>query len=321
MSTRFVAVMAAVVCLGFSGSAFAQAQDSERAGSADGTPSSGDNGNAASSNGNGNSNGTASGPMNSDEAAGQVHASQAPGNTPQTDPLHATLLQFDGSEISLGWRTWFMTIPSFVVGLFANIMPGWSGTAGIATGPELIYRNHGTDIVISAMYVDYNGPTMAIRGTSQDPVDTQLVTSYLYGLYLTASVLWGIHIAKVFEIQIGGAIGVGTIMGDLYRTQAYPTAGPNGAGSTWRDCVQVGGPPSAAVPAGYCADASDHHFSNSSYREPGIFNGGDIPTLIPWVSLPQISLHFRPARNLDIRLDGGFALIGFYGGGAIHFIF
>jgi hypothetical protein len=43
--------------------------------------------------------------------------------------------------------------------------------------------------------------------------------------------------------------------------------------------------------------------------------------VVPWVSIPHLSLHFRPHRYLDVRLDGGFAVVGFYGGLATHFIF
>ena len=50
-------------------------------------------------------------------------------------------------------------------------------------------------------------------------------------------------------------------------------------------------------------------------------NSGSIPPVVPWLSLPHLALHFRPHRNFDVRVDGGFAVIGFYSGLAVHYVF
>jgi hypothetical protein len=49
--------------------------------------------------------------------------------------------------------------------------------------------------------------------------------------------------------------------------------------------------------------------------------GGYVPLIIPWLSLPHMAFHIRPHRHFDIRLEGGFSLIGFYGGATAHAVF
>jgi hypothetical protein len=180
--------------------------------------------------------------------------------------------------------------------------------------------------------VNYGADAAYFRSASDPPTSQEWVKSDLFGLYLTASMLWGIHLHRMFEIQIGAAIGVGYIGGNLWRSQAYPSDG-NGSGPNWSDCQVPGGPGGAHFD--YCDPTQSNHFSygqppgttvggtrtQASYSEPGIFSGGSVPTLIPWISLPQVSLHFRPHRYFDIRADGGFAIIGFYGGASVHVIF
>jgi hypothetical protein len=136
------------------------------------------------------------------------------------------------------------------------------------------------------------------------------VKSSLWALYANALFLWNVRPTDWFEFQYGAGVGLGYVGGTLYRNQVYrnpPPAGP------YQDCQSQGVPD-----ASYCDRANQHY---GSYTEPYLTSGGSIPPVIPWISLPHLALHFRPHRNFDIRLDGGFALIGFYGGAALHYVF
>jgi hypothetical protein len=246
--------------------------------------------------------------MTSDEAAAQAHGSTPA--QPGTEP--SLLLERRGVEMSVGARIWVMHIPSFIVGLFAHVEPGWPGSLGVAAGPEFVYRNNGLDIAIAVMYVGYGAPAGYFHGVNEGPNSTEQVTSSLFGVYLTSHFLWGIRFARQFEFQIGAGIGVGYIGGDLYRSQAYQSA-PN----VWADCQFPGTHPE-------CGSDNNHYSRGQTppaFTEPGIFSGGSVPTLIPWISLPQIGFHIRPHRNFDFKIEGGFALIGFYGGASLHYVF
>lgn len=287
MSNRPLALITAAACLSIAQSASAQAQ--------------------------------ASGPMTSEEAAAAPSSGTVITTTANSPP--SDLLYDHNVSYSVGWRFWVMAIPQPIVSLFVHIEPGWGGGTNIATGPEFVYRKDNLDIAIGAMYVGYGAAPGFFHGTNEGPDATEQITSNLFGLYLTSHFLWGIRLHRMFEIQVGVGIGIGYIGGELLRSQAYP-GGPGGA---YTDCVHAG-----ADGSGFCGSDNAHYSGNTNpsngggphgYAEPGIFSGGSVPTLIPWVSIPQIGLHFRPHRNFDVRADGGFAVIGFYGGLSAHYVF
>ena len=118
-----------------------------------------------------------------------------------------------------------------------------------------------------------------------------------------------------FEIQYGTGVGLSAVGGDLYRTQVTPSAGGG-----YQECSQAERGRTA-----YC-DASNDHYVNADgtrFSEPRLTASpsGSIPPVVPWLSIPHLALHFRPHRNFDVRVDGGFALIGFYSGVAMHYVF
>lgn len=243
----------------------------------------------------------------------------AQGLSPREQERRRLLLNYPGVEYSVGWRFWVMHVPFFITRLFVNIDPGWGGGTNIATGPEFVYRNRGMDIVLSAMYVGYNAGPGYFRGISENPNATERVQSSLFGIYVTSHFLWGIRIHPMFQIQIGGGIGVGFIGGDLYRTQVAPggtanSGNPNG----WQECTNA-----ASIDPTYCGNPDNGHYLHSDgtrYREPNWAGGGSVPLVIPWLSLPHVAFHIRPHRYFDIKVEGGYALIGFYGGLSAHFI-
>jgi hypothetical protein len=127
----------------------------------------------------------------------------------------------------------------------------------------------------------------------------------------------------MFEIQVGGAIGLGYIGGTLYRTEvtrdASATDPQNPGTNGWTECQGF----SPSDP--YCMNTPPHYTNNGPgmgrYVEPNWFGGGSVPAILPWISIPQIAFHFRPHRNIDIKLEAGFGLISIYGGLSAHWIF
>ncbi len=223
-------------------------------------------------------------------------------------------------EHSVGFRLWVFNLPAWEVGMFAHVQGPWSGPLTITAGPEYVYRRGSMDIVLGLQYTGLGTDPGYIRGSNDQAIALERVQSGLYAVYANALFLWRTRLTDWFEFQYGVGIGLGYVGGDLYRTQVYP----NGAGG-YNECMGPGNP---AVPgpggAGQWCDAANNHFLNangSRYAEPRLTSGGNIPDLVPWVSLPHLAAHFRPHRNIDIRLDFGFAIIGFYGGLATHFIF
>lgn len=260
----------------------------------------------------------AQGSMNSNDAMlSATGSTPGPESDPANDPVRG-LLQYRGAEYAVGARFWVVHVPRFIVGLFTRIEPGWNGGTNIAAGPEFVYRSNGMEVQLGVMYVGYGADAGFFRGLNEPPNATERIESNLWGLYVTSTFMWGWRLHRMFEIQLGAGLGAGYIGGNLYRSQAYQS------GSEWRDCVNE--PGGSTPPAGPECMNDNHHYTRqaadgSRYSEPNWFGGGYVPVIIPWVSLPQVAFHFRPHRNFDIKLEGGYGLISFYGGASVHVIF
>ncbi len=244
---------------------------------------------------------------------------------PSPAPADAPQLQFPrfgrSTEHSVGFRSWMFIVPSWMVGLFANVNPEWSGVLSAAVGPEYVFRRGGLDVVLSIQYTGLGADAGFFRGKSEGDIANERVQSSLWGLYVNALFLWHHRFNDWFELQYGAGVGLGYVGGDLFRTQVYA----NGGGYTECDArPPPGGTPGFITHGGYCDTANNHYVysDGSRYSEGRLTDtSGSIPPVIPWISLPHLALHFRPHRNIDVRVDGGFALIGFYTGLAAHYVF
>ncbi len=252
-------------------------------------------------------------------ALAQSNAGTAPpegGAAGATSATSAAPLRFGrDKEYSVGFRSWMFIIPGWIPGLFAYSEPGWSGVLTPAIGPEFVYRRGNLDVVVGIQYTGLQAADGFFHGSNEGEQATERVKSSLWGLYANALFLWNVRPTDWFEFQYGAGLGLGYIGGDLYRVQVFR----NGGSGPFLDCAGPGSP-GAVAPTGvrYCDSANNHY---GSYTEPSVFDGGSLPRVLPWISLPHLAMHFRPHRNVDIRVDGGFALIGFYTGIAAHYVF
>ena len=221
-------------------------------------------------------------------------------------------------EHSLGMRTWLWTTPVWMVGLFATVANNWSGPLSASPAIEYTYRSGSLDLVIGLQYTNLSTSdpnTGLIRGRNETDFALERIESQLWLVSVNALFLWSSRINDWFEIQYGTGVGVSAVGGDLYRTQVTPSAGGG-----YQECSLAERGRTA-----YC-DASNNHYVNADgtrFSEPRLTASpsGSIPPVVPWLSLPHLALHFRPHRNFDVRVDGGFAVIGFYGGLAMHYVF
>ena len=260
-------------------------------------------------------------------------AAANPDNLPASDP-NRLLMRDVGATYSLGWRFWYHGVPSFIVGLFAKIEGGWGGGGGVVTGPEFVYRNGAVDIILGLQYAGYYADYGHLHGLNEPLTATEQIKVDLWSIQVTSHFLYGIRANRFFEFQIGAGIGAGGMTGRLNRYQAYPTSQtPSG----WAACASPSG--SSMVPGAVAAGPSEPcntnvngHFADQvdsmgrgtgGYQENNwvTANGGYVPLILPWLSLPHIAFHIRPHRHFDIRLEGGFSLIGFYGGATAHAVF
>lgn len=226
-------------------------------------------------------------------------------------------------EHSLGARLWLWNTPVWMVKLFAHVANDWAGPLTVSPGLEYVYRRGALDIVVGLQYTNLATPEPnfgLVRGRSENDVALERIESQLWTFTANVLFLWGSRINDWFEIQYGMGVGVSAVGGNLYRTQVTPS----GTGG-YRECRAPGD-----GAAGYCDNSNNHYATfDANGQVTGRFaetlttdsNSGSVPPAVPWIALPHLALHFRPHRHFDVRVDGGFALIGFYGGLALHYVF
>jgi hypothetical protein len=128
-----------------------------------------------------------------------------------------------------------------------------------------------------------------------------------------------------FSFLIGGDVGIAGVLGNLYRSQAYPRAADENSPELFDDSevdpdnaaewLRCRGAAQPGVLDGdrrnYC-DASNNHYGG--YSEPSLANGGGMPFVVPYIALPHLAFRAKPLPDTQLRLDAGFSVTGFFFG-------
>ena len=235
-------------------------------------------------------------------------------------------------EHSVGARFWMWITPSWLPGAFAHVEGDWGGALTVSPGIEYVYRKGSLDLVIGAQYLGLGTGVGYLRGNNEGDIALERIQSSLWFANISGTFLWTVRINEWAEFQGGVGLMLGYTGGELNRTQVYR----EGVGGAIRECgtgslaggapqplPSPGGRPAVPYAGNYCGTDNNHYLYNDGtrYAERSIFDGGAIPRVLLLPSLPHLAFHFRPHRNFDIRVDGGFALAGFFGGLAMHYVF
>ena len=267
------------------------------------------------------------------EDAEKATGDKMPGEKAEAKPSEAPDPKWDPQEDPskrysfIGMRFRNIIVPKFMINIFAE---GGSTVNAFTFGPEFTTRKDHIEFNVALSYADYSMDALMLKGNDDDEEAIERVSSTMKLLYLTLDILYEIPIDKRgrFAVLVGGGIGLAPVFGNLYRNQAYPrdpdARNPDDPGQ-WADC-RGPGQPSEIGPTGqpWCDD-SNKHFVNeghahseqnpdTQYDEPSWFNGGSKPSIMPWISLPQVSLRYKPIKQMQTRLDLGFSITGFFFG-------
>lgn len=227
----------------------------------------------------------------------------------------------------IGMRFRNIIVPKFMINIFAE---GGSTVNAFTFGPEFTTRKDNIEFNVALSYADYSMDAVMLRGNDDGEEAIEKVSSTMKLLYLTLDILYEIPLDQKgrFALLVGGGVGLAPVFGNLYRNQAYPRPGdsadPDSPGN-WEDCR---GPGQASTLAGngqpYCDDSNDHFVKpnaahsdqnpDTQYDEPSWINGGSKPSIMPWISLPQVSFRYKPIKQMQTRLDLGFSITGFFFG-------
>lgn len=224
-------------------------------------------------------------------------------------------------------------VPGFLINLFVDQGP--SAVLSNTVGLSFDYRKDHFSIVPGLNFSNYDfDPVLFLQKgkAASDPGNWGLVHSSLKAIYLTVDLLWSVPIAKAGQVdfEFGFAAGIGGIFGNLYNTWVSndPSVGgpaiASQASGNFYQCTQVPGangiaPNDGALQQG--CNRNNHQNATVSktgpgdgYREPNWFDsgGGSVPTIFPWLSLPILGFRFKPIKELEMRLNGGFSITGFF---------
>lgn len=214
----------------------------------------------------------------------------------------------------VGLRYRHVVVPKFLLNLFVD---GGALSHVPIGGAEFGTRRNRVEYIFSLSYADYSTADLMFKGSSQPDTALEKINSDLGVIFGKVEILYEIPLDKKghFAFLIGGGVGIGGVVGDLYRAQAYPLtpgASPSDP-SQWGRCSSRGTPDGT-----YCANENNHF---GPYAEPSWASGGSKPLVFPWIALPQASFRYKPLKFLQARVDLGLALSsGFYFGGSIDYI-
>jgi hypothetical protein len=230
----------------------------------------------------------------------------------ETDPRELE----DTEYFFLGAMYRHVFIPSFI----QRVAPIQGGieAQNPAAGLSFTYRRNNFSVSANAWWSGAQGEGY-FRENGDPRTDTEYVLADLGVVFLSAEFLWAFPVVDWFAIELGFDLGLGVVYGGIERTEAYESS--NGA-DDWRPCSGPGNPSGA-----YCEPpAPDPCYINAGghyqCREPNwTTEGGDVPVVVPWLSVPHIALRFKPIRQVQIRIDGGWGIYNFFVGGSVSYGF
>jgi hypothetical protein len=237
-----------------------------------------------------------------------------------TDEKITDVLENKGqSYYFLGANYRITTIPAFMINLFVDQGP--TGIVGSSTaGLSIDIRKDHFSIVPGINFSKYDlDPTIFTEKGKSGVGNTTVVNVNMQAIYVTVDLLWSVPIAKQGQVdfEFGFSVGIGGVWGDLYNT--WVSDGPTGGtmykgqdGTPYYQCVATG--PNGCNAAQHQNSTVNKVGSGKGYREPGWFDSpsGSVPSILPWIELPILGLRFKPIKQLEMRLQTGFSVTGFF---------
>lgn len=199
----------------------------------------------------------------------------------------------------------------FIPGFIQRVAPieGGGDYDNSGTGLSFTYRRNNFGVTANAFWNQARGEGF-YRETNDPRTETEYVLADLGVVFFTAEFMWSVPIVDWFAIELGFDLGFGVVYGSVTRTEAYESS--PGA-DDWRPCQGPGDPSSGL----YCEPAGGQY----GFQETNWLGNGNIPVIVPWISVPHIALRFKPIRQLQIRIDGGWGIYNFFVGGSLAYGF
>jgi hypothetical protein len=255
-------------------------------------------------------------------APAAAEASEAPAEG-EPSPNEMTYTKEDPAKkyYFVGLRYRGTVIPKFLLNLFVN-----EGATIFSNtiGAELDMRQDSKSLIPWIAYTSYSTGDMLFLQKGKDPNDPDqysVVNSGLGAIYLGIDELWSMPLANHLDFEYGFGVGIGFVFGNLQNNWVYQD--PTGSliastGAHYRECESNGNgaPGISCQPAGHQNSTAN---KIAGYVEPNWFQGGSVPVIFPHISIPQLSLRYKPIKQVESRLSLGFSITGFWFGLSVDY--
>lgn len=216
---------------------------------------------------------------------------------PKVDDSAWSPVEKEGTTyLFVGARYRAIAVPRSFVNLFVD---GGSGLFVHSAGVEFGMRRNNFEIIPSLWFAKYSVDNVPFKGKNDGPDAWEMIDANLSVLYLTADFLWSTPITPELAVNYGAGAGIGLVLGDITRHEAYFPGGLDPDGAGLRRCSGPGNPPGAGV---QCPDIDgQYNFTQSAWP------------VFPWLAI-QTGLRYKPHKSFVARLDLGLSTSGVFFG-------
>jgi len=277
-------------------------------------------------------------PVSTVKPESSPNATVTPTDTLPNLPMDATVDITDTREdpkqkyYFVGLRYRGTIIPQFLLNLFVD---DGATIYSNSIGAEVDIRSGSNSLIPWIAYTDYNtGDILFLQKGQLDIASNRaVINSSLKAVYLGLDELWSIPVsAPHLDFEFGFGVGIGAVFGSLmdnwvYQTNAFdPGPYHSTNGNNYALCTSVAPPSNLAPGLDYTTDGcpvQNHSTGGTAkvgrYNEKNWFNGGPVPVVFPYISIPQIGLRYKPIKEFETRLGIGLSLTGLWFGLSVDY--
>jgi hypothetical protein len=204
----------------------------------------------------------------------------------------------------IGGRYRNVMIPQFVQNLLAD---GGEGLYAHTPGLEFGIRKDGFEYQLFTMLGLYSLADVPYKGSSDGDDAWEIIDAEYKILYLGADFMWSTDdFSPGLSMTYGAGVGLGFVLGDLYREEAYPGSGGRDDPYTYQRCDSIVAFNPETIPGEFCSttagDPDGEH--GPDYTEPSWADGGSSPIIFPWMAA-QLGLRYKMHRNFVMHAELG----------------
>lgn len=218
-------------------------------------------------------------------------------------------------DLYVGARYRAYAVPTPVAGMFAKSSQNLLFHSVSMEG-EVRYER--LAIVPALTFADLSTGDLLLGSKSSDLASSfSYIRSDMKAIAASVGLVWTVPLSPRVSFELGLELGLGVTFGSLIDNWVYETTnGPlSYGGRRFAACKTVND--------GFGCRPQDHDSPKpirvGGHREASILDGGNAPTLLPWVSLPLTGVRVRVTDGIAARFGVGASLTGIWAGVSVSY--